>query len=33
MQEAEVSLRVALYYIQNKLTNKDVTVSIDGAHV
>ncbi len=33
MQEAEVSLRVALYYIQNKLTNKDVTVSIDGAHI
>ncbi len=33
MQEAEVSLRVALYYIQNKLTNRDVTVSIDGAHI
>lgn len=33
MQEAEVSLRVALYYIQNRLTNRDVTVSIDGAHI
>lgn len=33
MQEAEVSLRVALYYIQNKLTDRDVTVSIDGAHI
>ena len=33
MQEAEVSLRVALYYIQHKLTNEDVTVSIDGAHI
>ena len=33
MQEAEVSLRVALYYIKNGLTENDVTVSIDGAHV
>lgn len=33
MQEAEVSLRVALYYIRNGLTDTDVTVSIDGAHV
>jgi hypothetical protein len=33
MQEAEVSLRVALYYIMNGLTDKDVIVSIDGAHV
>jgi hypothetical protein len=33
MQEAEVSLRVAIYYILNGLTDKDVTVSIDGAHV
>ena len=33
MQETEVSLRVALYYIQHKLTNEDVTVSIDGAHI
>ncbi len=33
MQEAEVSLRVALYYIRNKLTKKDVTVSIDGAQI
>ncbi len=33
MQEAEVSLRVALYYIRNGLTEKDVTVSIDGAHI
>ncbi len=33
MQEAEVSLRVALYYIRNKLTKKDVIVSIDGAQI
>ena len=33
MQEAEVSLRVALYYIQNKLTDEDVRVSLDGAHI
>ena len=33
MQEAEVSLRVALYYIRNRLTDKDVVVSIDGAQV
>ena len=33
MQEAEVSLRVALYYIKNGLTDKDVAVSIDGAHI
>ena len=33
MQEAEVSLRVALYYIKNGLTDKDVVVSIDGAHI
>lgn len=33
MQEAEVSLSVALYYIRNQLTNKDVTVQLDGAHI
>ena len=33
MQEAEVSLRVALYYIKSRKTNEDVTVSIDGAHI
>lgn len=33
MQEAEVSLRIALYYITNHLTNDDVKVSIDGAHI
>lgn len=33
MQETEVSLRVALYYIRNGLTDKDVTVSLDGAHI
>ncbi len=33
MQEAEVSLRVALYYIKNRLTDQDVSVSIDGAHI
>jgi hypothetical protein len=33
MQEAEVSLRVAMYYISNGLTDKNVPVSIDGAHI
>jgi len=33
MQEAEVSLRIALYYITNQLTREDVKVSIDGAHI
>ena len=33
MQEAEVSLRVALYYITNHLTRDDVKVSLDGAHI
>ena len=33
LPEAEVSLRIALYYIKNKLTDSNVSVSIDGAHV
>ena len=33
MQEAEVSLSVALYYIKNRLTDEDVRVSLDGAHL
>jgi len=33
MQEAEVSLLIALAYIKNKKTNEDVSVSVDGAHV
>jgi len=33
MKAAEVSLCVALYYIKNQLTNEDVKVSLDGAHV
>lgn len=33
MTEPEVSLYIALYYIKNGLTDKDVKVSIDGAHV
>ena len=33
MQEAEVSLYIALHYIRNGLTNETVKVSIDGAHV
>ena len=33
MQEAEVSLTVALYYIKNQLTDKDVKISLDGAHI
>lgn len=33
MTEPEVSLYIALYYIKNGLTDKNVHVSIDGAHV
>lgn len=33
MKEPEVSLTIALYYIRNGLTNKNVNVSIDGAHI
>lgn len=33
MQEAEVSLFIALHYIRNGLTDETVKVSIDGAHV
>lgn len=33
MKEAEVSLRVAIYYITNNLTSEDVIVSLDGAHI
>ena len=33
MQEAEVSLRIAFHHILNDLTDKDVRVSIDGAHI
>ena len=33
MQEPEVSLRIAMKYIQDGMTNEDVIVSIDGAHV
>jgi len=33
MTEAEVILRIALYYLKNHLTDEDVYVSIDGAHV
>lgn len=33
MTEPEVSLYIALYYIKNELTDKNVQVSIDGAHV
>ena len=33
MKEAEVSIRVALYYICNNITKETVVVSIDGAHV
>ena len=32
-EEAEVSLRIALYYIKNGYTEKDVYVSLDGAHI
>ena len=33
MQEPEVSLRIAMYYIESGKTSADVAVSIDGAHV
>ncbi|MBQ3514617.1 MAG: hypothetical protein IJA32_12635 [Lachnospiraceae bacterium] len=33
MTEAEVILRLAMYYIRNDYTKENVTVSIDGAHV
>lgn len=33
MKEAEVSLRIAIYYIANNLTSEDVIVSLDGAHI
>lgn len=33
MQEAEVSIRVALFYIRSRLTDQDVEVAIDGAQV
>lgn len=33
MTEAEVILRLAMYYIKNNLTREHVTVSIDGAHI
>lgn len=33
MQEPEVSLRTAIYFIRNGLTNTNVKVSIDGAHI
>ena len=33
MKEAEVSIRVALYYICNNLTKENVQISIDGAHI
>lgn len=33
MSEAEVSILLAHYLIQNRMVQSDVTVSIDGAHV
>ena len=33
MQEPEVSLRIAIKYIQEGKTCSDITVSIDGAHI
>lgn len=33
MQEPEVSLRIAMKYIQDGKTNHNVAVSIDGAHI
>ncbi|MBZ9634684.1 hypothetical protein [Clostridium sp. FP1] len=33
MHEAEVSLYIANYYLKHYLTNEDIFVSIDGAHI
>lgn len=33
MTEPEVSLYIALYFIRNELTDEDIDVSVDGAHV
>ena len=33
MQEPEVSLRIAMKYIQESKTRSDIIVSIDGAHI
>lgn len=33
MKEAEVSIKIALYYICNDMTRENVRISIDGAHV
>ena len=33
MKEAEVSIRIALYYIRNNITHENVKISIDGAHI
>lgn len=33
MTEPEVSIRLALYYIENCMTKETVRVSIDGAHI
>ena len=33
MKEAEVSIRIALYYICNNITRENVRISIDGAHI
>ena len=33
MTEAEVILRLAMFYIKNDLTKDTITISIDGAHV
>jgi hypothetical protein len=33
MTEPEVSLYIALFYIKNGLTDENIKVSIDGAHV
>lgn len=33
MQEADVSIRIAIYNIVNGLISHNVTVSIDGVHI
>ena len=33
MQEAEVCLRIAMYFIKQGITEEDVQVSLDGAHI
>lgn len=33
ISEAEISLKVALFFLKNQLTDSDISVSLDGAHI